>query len=203
LRRSALAASARPARLPRRIAVIAGTLVIVGCASTLAPRESTAVRFPEARNAYEIAGRISARHDAEAFAASFHWSHAENRDELDFASPLGQTVARLTGDARGVQLQTQDGKAQTANDWTTLTSRGLGWVLPVDGLASWIQGVPRRDAPFKAEAGDDGLPAVLRQDGWTIVYQAFASDASGAPRPARMTLDYPGVALRVVIDTWQ
>ena len=50
---------------------------------------------------------------------------------------------------------------------------------------------------------DNGAPGVLRQDGWTIVYQAFAKDASGVPRPARMTLDYPGVELRLVIDTWQ
>jgi len=184
------------------VAAIAGLIALAGCAST-GSREAAQVKFAEPRSAYEIAGRLSARHDADAFAASFRWSHAGDRDELDLASPLGQTVARLIGDARGVELQTPDGKVQTANDWTTLTSRGLGWALPVAGLASWIQGVPRKDAPFTAEAGDDGAPGVLRQDGWTVVYQAFVKDATGASRPARMTLDYPGVELRLVIDTWQ
>ena len=111
--------------------------------------------------------------------------------------------ARLIGDPNGVHLQTPDGKVETASDWTTLTSRGLGWALPVEGLAFWIQGAPRKDAPFTAEAGDDGAPGVLRQDGWTIVYQAFVKDATGVSRPARMTLDYPGVELRLVIDAWQ
>jgi len=198
--------SAREARSPMRfgggVAAIAGLIALAGCAST-GSREAAQVKFAEPRSAYEIAGRLSARHDADAFAASFRWSHAGDRDELDLASPLGQTVARLIGDARGVELQTPDGKVQTANDWTTLTSRGLGWALPVAGLASWIQGVPRKDAPFTAEAGDDGAPGVLRQDGWTVVYQAFVKDATGASRPARMTLDYPGVELRLVIDTWQ
>jgi len=77
------------------------------------------------------------------------------------------------------------------------------WALPVAGLSYWIQGAPRKDAPFTAEAGSGGAPGVLRQDGWTIVYQAFATDASGTSRPARMTLDYPGVELRLVIDAWQ
>jgi outer membrane lipoprotein LolB len=193
-------------RLPRRVArfaAIAGLLTLAGCASTPASRDATPLKFADARAAYEIAGRLSARHDADAFAAGFHWSHASDRDELDLTSPLGQTVARLIGDAHGVELQTPDGKVETANDWTTLTSRGLGWALPVAGLAYWIQGAPRKDAPFTAEAGDDGSPGVLRQDGWTIVYQAFAKDTSGVSHPARMTLDYPGVELRLVIDAWQ
>ena len=193
-------------RLPRRVArfaAIANLLMLAGCASTLTPRDVSPFKFAETRTVYEIAGRLSARHDADAFAASFHWSHAGDRDELDLASPLGQTVARLRGDARGVLLQTSDGKVEAATDWTTLTSRGLGWALPVEGLAFWVQGAPRKGAPFTAEAGADGAPGVLRQDGWTIVYQAFAKDAAGVSRPARMTLDYPGVELRLVIDAWQ
>jgi outer membrane lipoprotein LolB len=193
-------------RLPLRLARFAasvGLLALAGCASTLTPRDAAQVRFADARTAYEVSGRLSARHDADAFAANFHWTHAGERDELDLASPLGQTVARLSGDASGVALQTPDGKVETASDWTTLTSRGLGWALPVEGLSFWIQGSPRKGVPFTVEAGDDGAPGVLRQDGWTIVYQAFAKDASGVPRPVRMTLDYPGVELRLVINTWQ
>lgn len=192
----------RLARGIARFAAIAGMLLLVGCASTPATRDATP-RFAEVRGAYEISGRLSARHDADAFAANFHWTHTAERDELDFISPLGQVVARLSGDPRGVELRTPDGKVETASDWTSLTSRGLGWALPVAGLVYWIQGAPRRDAPYTVEAGDDGAPGVLRQDGWTIIYQAFARDASGSSRPARMTLDYPGVELRLVIDTWQ
>jgi outer membrane lipoprotein LolB len=193
-------------RLPGRVArfaAIANLLLLAGCASTLTPQEASRFKFADTRTAYEIAGRLSARHGADGFAANFRWNHAGDRDELDLASPLGQTVARLMGDARGVMWQTPDGKVETASDWTTLTSRGLGWVLPVEGLAFWVQGAPRKGAPFTAEAGADGAPSVLRQDGWTIVYQAFVKDATGISRPARMTLDYPGVELRLVIDAWQ
>src|SRR5712692_3109679 len=145
-------------RLPSRVArfaAIANLLMLAGCASTLMPRDVSQPKFAETRTVYEIAGRLSARHDADAFAANFRWSHAGDRDELDLASPLGQIVARLVGDTSGVLLQTPDGKVETATDWTTLTSRGLGWALPVEGLAFWIQGAPRKGAPFTAEAADD------------------------------------------------
>jgi outer membrane lipoprotein LolB len=188
--------------LPRRFAALAGLLAIAGCAP-IPPRDSPQVTFADSVAAYDIAGRLSARRGADAFAATFHWSHSAVRDRLELASPLGQTLARLSGDASGVELQTSDGRVETASDWPTLTSRGLGWALPVEGLAFWIQGAPRKDAPFTAEAAADGALSVLRQDGWTIAYQAFANDASGVPRPARMTLEYPGVELRIVIDAWQ
>jgi outer membrane lipoprotein LolB len=184
-----------------RIAAIATLLALAGCASLSAPPGSA--RFPEARDTYQVAGRLSVRHEDDAFAASFRWSHSGDRDELDLSTPLGQTLARLIGDARGVELRRSDGSVETANDWTTLTSRGLGWALPVSGLSFWIQGSPRKGAPFTVESTSDGNPGVLRQDGWIIAYQTFAKDPSGASRPTRMTLDYPGVALRLVIDTWQ
>src|ERR1700719_4686847 len=132
-------------RLPGRVArfaAIASLLMLAGCASTLTSRDASPFKFAGTRTTYEIAGRLSARHDTDAFAPSLRWSHAGDRDELDLASPLGQTVARLMGDAGGVMLQTPDGKVETASDWPTLTSRGLGWVLPVEGLAFWVQGAP-------------------------------------------------------------
>ena len=63
--------------------------------------------------------------------------------------------------------------------------------------------MPRSGAPFAVEPAAGGGPSVLRQDGWTIVYQAFAPDSGGVSRPARMTLSYPDVELRLAVDTWQ
>jgi outer membrane lipoprotein LolB len=122
---------------------------------------------------------------------------------MELTSPLGQIVAQLTGGAGSVALRGANGQVTTANDWRALTERGLGWPLPVDGLAFWIQGAPRPDAAFSAERDAEGRISVLRQDGWTIAYQAFVPDAQTAERPSRMTLSYPDVELRVAIDHWQ
>ena len=163
-------------------------------------REAT---LPAVESSFEVTGRLSARHGEDAFAGSFRWRHAADRDELSLVSPTGQTVALLSGDSQGVRLQAANGRIETAGSWTALTERGLGWRLPVDGLAFWIQGAPRSGTPFAVEAGEDGRASVLRQDGWTIVYQAYAPADAAVPRPARLTLSYPDVELRLAVDSWR
>jgi outer membrane lipoprotein LolB len=186
-----------------RAAGTACALALSACATFAPDRAPGPVLFAPTRAAFEASGRISVRHGTDALTANFRWRHDGTEDEIDLASPLGQTLARLTGAPGAVELRTADGRVVTATDWTALTSRSLAWALPVDGLAFWIQGAPRPGADFAAEAAADGTLALLRQDGWTIVYQPFARDASGTMRPVRLALSYPDVEVRLVVDAWQ
>ena len=189
-------------RLRAAGSAVALAAAVCACTPTALEREGVA-RLPAPEPTFEIAGRLSARHGTDAFAGNFQWRHAGERDELALVSPTGQTVALLSGDERGVQLQSSDGRIEKASGWAALTEQGLGWRLPVDGLAFWIQGAPRTGAPFAVESGEGGRAAVLRQDGWTIVYQAYAPDADANPRPTRLTLSYPDVELRLAVDSWR
>ncbi len=164
------------------------------------PAEGT---FAPAQETFEAAGRISLRHGAQALTANFRWLHQGERDEIDLASPLGQTLARLSGAPGAVSLRLADGSVASAADWAALMSRSLEWALPVEGLRYWIQGMPRPGSAFEVEWAPDGVPALLRQDGWTIVYQPFARDPSGTPRPARIALSYPDTEVRMAVDVWQ
>lgn len=187
----------------RARAIVGGMAwVLAACTPALIERPQATVAVG-ARPAFELTGRLSARHGKDALSANFRWTHERERDELDLSNPLGQTIARLSGDASGVRLQTPEGRIETASDWASLTTRSLGWPLPVEGLAFWIQGVPRGGAPAAVERASDGLPATLRQDGWSIVYQAYEPDGDGGSRPKRLTLDYPEVELRIAVDSWR
>ena len=186
-----------------RAASVGCALVLAACASLQPERPNTSVVFGRALSSFEAAGRLSVRHGTDALTANFRWRHDGDRDEVDLASPLGQTIARLSGDRDGVVLRAADGRVVSGADWTELTTRALNWPLPVGGLAFWIQGAPRAGPPYTVEPAVDGTLRVLRQEGWTIVYQSFAADASGAARPTRMTLSYPDVELRLVVDSWQ
>ena len=177
-------------------------LTLAGCASVALERAARQAALPPVQQAFEASGRLSARHGAEALAANFEWRHAGEHDELELVSPLGQTIAVLTGDGARVRLQAADGRVLTAENWSALTEQGLGWPLPVDGLKYWMQGAARVGAPFTSEAGEDGRAAVLRQDGWTIVYQAYTQTAAAVWRPSRLTASYPEVELRLAIDRW-
>ena len=186
-----------------RAVAAAGAVLLCSCAPALVDRSAPASPLAAQAAAFELTGRLSARRGNDALSANFRWTHEQQRDELDLSSPLGQTIARLSSDASGVYLQTPDGRVETADDWAALTTRALGWPLPVEGLASWIQGVPRAGVPAAVERASDGMPAALRQDGWSVVYQAFERGSDGLSRPKRLTLDFPEVELRIAVDSWR
>ncbi len=148
---------------------------------------------------FSVEGRLSARRGGEGIAGSFVWVHAVDRDTITLDTPLGQTVARLSGSSGDARVELADGSVTEATDWEKLTQRTLGVPLPVSGLAWWLRGVPQPRAPATIEPDVAGRPVVLRQEGWEIVY-AYADAASR--RPSRMRLAWPDVEVRLAIDRW-
>src|SRR5207244_1945489 len=109
-------------------------------------------------------------------------------------SPAGSTVARLTRDASGVQLQS-GGKTRQAADVQQLTADALGWELPLDNLAWWIRG---QAAPGIASAtSSDGS---LQQQGWQI---RFVVGEPGSAVPKRVDMMREGLSIKLVTDQWQ
>jgi outer membrane lipoprotein LolB len=147
---------------------------------------------------FAIDGRLSVRRGRDALTANFSWRHAPPLDDLVFSTPLGQTLAEISADAssKRFELRMSDGRREDADDWTTLTEKALGAPLPVAGLATWIVGAPRPDAPYWLEPDSLGRAALLRQDGWEIVY--VYSDAE-ARLPERLQLSRVDVELRIVV----
>jgi outer membrane lipoprotein LolB len=178
-------------------------LALSAC-SSLTPRETADVADTATAGApFDIAGRLSARRGTDGGSASFVWRHEGRTDEVDLATPLGQTLARLSGDAGGVRAQWPDGRTLEARNWDELTERTLGVAVPVQGLTAWLRGRARAGTPATVERDTQGRPAVLRQDGWEIVY-TYPDDA--APNASRLTLRYEQgqpAEVRLIIDRWQ
>ena len=186
----------RPALATAAIALLLG-----GCAtpgpSVTPPSPPIAGDAP-----FAIDGRLSARHGRDAIAIAFSWTHAPPRDELVVSTPLGQSVAELSGDAsvKRVELRTADGRTEVASDWGALTERAVGVALPVEGLAFWAQAAPRANAPHSVEADAAGRAGVLRQDGCEIVY-AYPDDSTR--RPSGIRIGCHELEMRIAIDRWR
>jgi outer membrane lipoprotein LolB len=133
---------------------------------------------------FDLVGRIAARYGKEAFTGNLTWRHAGNGDEMMISTPLGQGVARIVREGDAVQLTTAEGKEFRAADSESLTERVLGFRLPIEGLADWVQGKPS---------------PTLESRGWRIEY--LERDAQN--RPSLMRLNYQGVELRLAISTWR
>lgn len=176
-----------------RMLGLALVLLLAGCATPQAfppvPVSSVAQDTP-----FQARGRISVNYDGKGQYGNFSWNHSAARDELDLLSPLGNTVARISRDASGVQLQS-GGKTQQAADVAQLTAAALGWALPLDNLAWWIRG---RAAPgIVAASGSDGS---LQQQGWQI---RFTAGEAGSVVPRRVDMTREGLTIKLVTDQWQ
>jgi len=186
----------------RTLAVLAA-LTVSACATAPPATVATPEALATLQSPFEATGRLSVRRGTEGMATNFAWEHAGGRDRIDLSTPLGQTVAQLSGDATAVELKLPDHRTFTAPDWDSLTARALGTPIPVTGLSAWMRGLPHADATSSIERDAQGRPVVLRQDGWEVVYQ-YADDATR--KPSRLVLRYPGmdpVEVRIAIDQWQ
>ena len=181
----------------RAIAVVA--LGLAACA-TVPTAPVLQPPLSAADTPFMLDGRISARRGDAGVAGSFAWRHDPSHDAIELSSPLGQTLAKLEGNASGATVRLSDGRTESAPDWRALTERAFGVTIPVDGLASWIRARPRPGAPYDIDRDTAGRVSELRQDGWDIVY-AYADDSASVP--FRVTASYPGpdpIEVRVVVD---
>lgn len=202
--KSSPTALARRGPAPRAALVASLAALLVAACAAVPTQVSPAADTPlVAADHFDIAGRLSARRGSEGVAAHFTWRHRPDGDRIDVATPMGQTLARLSGDAAGVRVE-RPGQAPLASaSWDALTREVFGVPIPVEGLAAWVVGAPRANVPFGNERDAAGRLSVLRQSGWEIVY-AYADGAPPA-QPTRLVMRYPDteiVEVRLVVDRW-
>ena len=183
-----------------RLAISLLLLLLSGCASLPAP-----VAAPPLKQAvipsFQLHGRISVRHDTQAFSGNLDWRHTPTEDSFLLLSPLGQGVARINRDAQGVRLQTSDGKILQAPDAESLTQRALGFALPLTGLAQWVQ-AQAQSTDAQLRYGNDGSTEKLSEQGWQIEYFNYRP-VDGGLLPAKIYMEGAGISLRLVVDSWQ
>ena len=141
------------------------------------------IRPPEGPLEFSLAGRIAARYGSESFSGNIAWRHARSGDELLLSTPTGQGVAQIIRQGDAVLLKTAEPREYRDNDPEALTERVLGFRIPIDGLADWVQGKPSPQ---------------LESRGWRVEYQGYDAER----RPTRMRLTYQGIELRLAISQW-
>jgi outer membrane lipoprotein LolB len=159
-----------------RVVVLAAALLLAACAQL-------EIRPPEGPLEFSLAGRIAARYGSESFSGNIAWRHARSGDELLLSTPTGQGVAQIIRQGDAVLLKTAEPREYRDNDPEALTERVLGFRIPIEGLADWVQGKPSPQ---------------LESRGWRVEYQGYDAER----RPTRMRLTYQGIELRLAISQW-
>jgi outer membrane lipoprotein LolB len=157
--------------------------IVVLAALLLAACAQVEIKPPEEPLEFSLAGRIAARYGSESFTGNIAWRHAKGGDELLISTPTGQGVAQILRQGEAVLLKTAEPREYRDNDPEALTERVLGFRIPIDGLADWVQGKPSPQ---------------LESRGWKVEY--LERDPQG--RPMRIRLTYQGIDLRLAISQW-
>jgi outer membrane lipoprotein LolB len=182
---------------------------LAGCRTgppLLPPAESWEVRRPQlqAREHFELRGRVAVAAGGEGFNASVRWMQDGTRSQLNLQGPLGAGAAQITAAGEELTLVTARGeRVESAAAHARLTQR-LGFDPPLTSLRYWILGVPDPGQPATEtlDPRQQRLSA-LTQAGWHIDYNGYTS-ANGQPLPARLTLQRgDAVRVRLIVDDWQ
>lgn len=187
--------------LHRSLWLLLPTLLLInGCASTaIGPQQTRVAQAEQASFAFN--GRVATLHEGKRTSAGVRWTHHNEEDEILLLAPLGQTVARIHGDVRGVTLEAS-GKSYAAQDAETLTEQVLGWHLPMSGLRYWVLALPAPGGTADIELAANGQMSLLRQDGWEIRYLRYALETPDS-LPLRLTLQREGMEIKLLIDEWE
>jgi outer membrane lipoprotein LolB len=145
------------------------TVFVSSCASFYDVKPDTApaayVKPVAIDQNFDISGRFIIKKSIKNNYGNFTWVRNNNNEELNFTTPIGQTVARITIESSLATLTTQDNKTYSGDDLDDLMEDKLGFVLPLDYLHYWIQGVNLPNEPVDAKL-DNGF----MQLGWKVTY---------------------------------
>ena len=183
----------------RSLGAVAGA--IAAALTLLAACAAPGLTIRSADAEFELSGRIAVRYRDDAGSGNIAWRHGARSDEMLLTTPFGQGIARLVRAGDEFTLTTQDGREYRAGDAESLTEQVLGFRLPLRGLADWVRGraaVQPAPPPTRERRDSAGRLAELEQSGWKIHYLEY-----GDTLPARLTLTFPGVELRLAIAEWK
>ena len=116
-------------KCPLIVVVLAGSLLLAGCATETVFRPAGTVSAAAQDRPFTVSGRISVNMDGKGSVGQFDWAHQPQADLLSVNSPLGSTVAQLRRDATGVTLLA-DGKSWQAANVEDLTTGLLNGKRP-------------------------------------------------------------------------
>lgn len=188
----------------RRTLALAGVvLALSGCATANLSHAPVAAY----RDTVNLAGTLSANFQKDgkpdSITVKYDWRQTPGRVDVDIATPLGQTVAKISVTPESASLTQADRAPRVARDLESLTRETLGWSLPVSGLRDWLQGYATGAdgqrfiaSPFNNE--------VTTKDGWRVRFASWQDDAAAVPQPKRIDanrIDNNGaeLALRIAV----
>jgi outer membrane lipoprotein LolB len=151
---------------------------------------------------FDLKGRVAVAAGKDGFSASLRWNQAGSRSQVSLEGPLGAGAVQITTDGNSLSILNSHGDHLDSDAARADLEARLGFDPPLASLRYWVLGVPDPSTPAK-ETVDPQQQRLqsLKQDGWQVDYTGYMPNGSGW-LPSRLTVQRPGVRVRVVVDGW-
>ncbi len=154
-----------------------------------------------------IRGRIALFVDDDVYNLGLGWKRQGETSALKLEASLGQGLIQLKKNASQVSLTTSEGEKFQGTNAEQVLYQSTGLNIPVEGLETWIKGIPHPSSSFLPDINAAGQAKSLQQDGWTINYFDYEpvtlAHNTQTVLPRKLYMKHNGLALKIVIDQWQ
>jgi outer membrane lipoprotein LolB len=194
-----------------RVMLLAGLLIITGCASVPgtapmgAPDEAAwQLRRMQLQQLsdWELQGRVGIINGKDGGSGSMDWKQHGQVLAFSFRGPFGAGALQVTGDANSLWVRSSRGDDFITTDPEQDFSQRLHIPLPVLSMRYWMLGLPDPNAAFIKTVDAKGLLVTLTQRGWHVDYQAYAT-FSGYALPVRLQIERDPVRIKVAVNEWR
>lgn len=150
---------------------------------------------------WNLKGRMGLRVPGDSGTLSLEWQQNKESYLIYLDGPLGQSVAKISGQPGFVALEASGKRYQDRNPEKLLFEL-TGWDLPVSLLRYWVMGLPSPESKAITQLNNRGYPELIVQKGWQVEYLQY-KDFSGVTLPVRIKIRQDGVQATLFARSWQ
>jgi outer membrane lipoprotein LolB len=155
----------------------------------------------QARDHFELKGRVAVAAGKEGFNAGLRWSQEGPLSHVALQGPLGAGGVQITAEGSNLSIVTSHGEHLDSDAARAELGSRLGFDPPLSSLRYWILGVPDPAGPAQEALDQQQRLQSLQQNGWQIDYGGYMPVGSDW-LPAKLTLQRAGVRVRVIVEGW-
>ncbi len=156
---------------------------------------------------WHIRGRVAIFIKDKVYNLGLGWEREGEFNAIKLEASLGQGVIRLKKNTEGVELTTAEGDRFIGSNAQQVLHQSTGLIFPVEGLETWIKGIPHHTSYYLPDIDGLGRAMKLEQDGWEINYFDYdtvqLAQLDNTVLPEKIYMKRDSLALKIIIDQWQ
>ncbi|MEM7196296.1 MAG: lipoprotein insertase outer membrane protein LolB [Pseudomonadota bacterium] len=173
-------------RSPRGIiTLLAGLLILQGCASTQTaiPVEDTTIPLETALwqdnlarlskvDKWNLKGKMAVKTGRKGGTATLNWAYNTENQDIELYGPFGGGRVIIAANDDGALLRDTRGREIRGDTPDDVLYQRLGWQVPFNEMVYWGRGIPS-DGASDIEIDSNGRLKKLKQGNWQVEYQDY------------------------------